>query len=496
MAFERIFFVVTGVLVVLQCAAAKTAVPDNSVYQKPGQDAVRFEEAVAAAKGFLAAEDDRQGHFAETLRRYSGAIDQVVAACRRPVKKEYRMGLIGQQHFEIPSLRETYPEDLLFYYVPENYRPETPFGLLIFMHGGDRNTPREKAGKVISRGEDDPDSYQLRPFIEKMPFITVSASAPWSPECSQRWNLPEADDYIAAIIEESCRRFNIDKDRVILAGQSMGGFGAFHLGQRLGDRFAGVIMCAGAWKMSSFQSLIGTPIYIFHGIYDSAPGYTNTSRYPARPSNWSGISYARAADQLMNKYGVEHVFHEFEGGHLMDKAGREPEKFFQWMLPLKRNPYAKKVVVVTPRGSWHKPFIVTNPSPHSRWVSINQTAEGLIDYDKIVLTGDQVAETMEQFYAQGYRLETIQMPGSIVEAEIIGENTIHVKTQNVQSLSLWLHPAMVDFSRPVTVIVDGRKKSYHVQASLVDALRSYKRRQDWGLIYYAELPIDCQNASR
>ncbi len=485
----KFFYTTILIVIISECAVADSILANQSTDRLENQNQVTFDQAVEAARRFLSVPEDQEKKLAGLLKRYPGAIDPVLQACQRPVKKEYQYGLVRHQHFSIPSLRKKFPDDLLYFYVPDNYRPATPFGLLIFMHGGDRNTPRTKAEKVVSRGRDDPDSYKLRPFIENIPFITVAPSAPWSPECNQRWNVPQADEYIAAVIEETRYRYNIDKNRIILAGQSMGGFGAFHLCQRLGDRIAGGIMAAGAWKKSNFRCLIGTPIYIFHGVYDSAPGYSNTSRFPARPNTWTGISYSRAAHQLMKEYGVEHVFHEFEGGHLIDRAGQEPAKFFQWMLPLKRDPYARKVVAITPRGSWHKTWIPTLPSPHYRWISINQIGPGTIDYDKIVLTGPEVAETMEQYKQQGYKLEKIPMPGGMVEAELKPDNRIKVKTQNVRSFSLWLHPAMVDFSRPIRLTVDNKVRSYRVQAGLVDALRSYKRRNDWGLIYYAELLI-------
>jgi hypothetical protein len=54
---------------------------------------------------------------------------------------------------------------------------------------------------------------------------------------------------------------------------------------------------------------------------------------------------------------------------------------------------------------------------------------------------------------------------------------------------------MVDFSKPVKVIVNGKTHLYKSQANLLDALRSYERRQDWGLIYHSELVLDVASHS-
>ena len=54
-----------------------------------------------------------------------------------------------------------------------------------------------------------------------------------------------------------------------------------------------------------------------------------------------------------------------------------------------------------------------------------------------------------------------------------------------------LHPRMVNASRPVTIVVDGRVRFQgRIVPSLVTMLESYRRRQDWGLIYPMKVVID------
>lgn len=468
----------------------------NNKAERPDiQNEIAFRQSVEDAKSYLSSTDNQQSKLLKRLANYHGPIEPVIKACQRPRLKVPEK--IPNEHFILPHLKEKYPDDLLFYYVPPLYDNQKQFGLLIFMHGGNRATPQARAVEVILPREE-PHSYGLHDFITDIPFITVSPSAPWKAandpnhkdDNNARWNVAQADDYIASVIEESQHRFNIDPHRIILAGQSMGAFGAYHLCQRLNDRIAGAILCAGAWKKANFSCFAGTSVYIFHGLYDSAPGYSNVKTLPARPQNWTGVSFARAAHQLMTDYGIENVYNEFPGGHLIEKSGPEPGKFIQWMLPLKRDPYYKKVVAISPRGSWLTDFLLVQPSPHSRWVTINKTDSGNIDYDKIVLTGPRVAENMQQFQQQGYKLEKIPMPGGRVEAVLKKNNVIECQTENVLSFSLWLHPQMVVFDKPIIVIVNGNKKNYSVKASLIDALRSYQRRKDWGLIYHAEIVID------
>ena len=81
--------------------------------------------------------------------------------------------------------------------------------------------------------------------------------------------------------------------------------------------------------------------------------------------------------------------------------------------------------------------------------------------------------------------------GAALEAVNRGGNVIEVTTQNVARCSVWLHPKMVDVAKVVTIKVDGQTKfSGRVTPSLVTALESYERRQDWGLIYPAKVELD------
>jgi hypothetical protein len=87
--------------------------------------------------------------------------------------------------------------------------------------------------------------------------------------------------------------------------------------------------------------------------------------------------------------------------------------------------------------------------------------------------------------------ETTPHEGSALDAKNLGDNTIEVTTQHVKKFTVWLHPKMVDVSRPVRVIVDGKVKfKDNVSPSLATALDSYLRRQDWGLVYPMKVEID------
>jgi hypothetical protein len=77
-----------------------------------------------------------------------------------------------------------------------------------------------------------------------------------------------------------------------------------------------------------------------------------------------------------------------------------------------------------------------------------------------------------------------------LDAKIAGPNRIEVSTQRVQRYSLFLNQELIDFSKPVTVLTNGRV-SYEgsVTASVETLLREARRRHDHALLFPAVLTI-------
>jgi hypothetical protein len=297
--------------------------------------------------------------------------------------------------------------------------------------------------------------------------------------------VPEAEEYVAAVIDECVYRYNIDTNRVVLGGISMGAYGAYDLCQRLADRIAGGLLWAGKWHACDWRAMVGTPAFIVHGARDAVPNADGESN--PRP-RWTDVFYAREAHRLLTAAGVEHEYCEHGGGHFPYDAVDCLSRFVQWMATQRRDPYYPRVVAVTPRG-WDAG--VAQPVPHHRWVSIGEIGDGEVTVDSIVETGPARVwgDSAEQFRAQGFQRERIGVRGGVLDARYVGDNEFEVATENVRRLALWLHPRMVDFARPVGVTTDGARRLHMVMPSLLDTVRSCERRRDWGLIYHAELQL-------
>ncbi|MBR2625867.1 MAG: hypothetical protein IKD23_05670 [Lentisphaeria bacterium] len=332
----------------------------------------------------------------------------------------------------------------IYYFVPENINLDQPAGLLIFMHGGDGNSPDTAPYNTYLN----PENGALRPHIDNCQFIVAAASAPKEID-GKRWNRTAAFHSLDATIADASNRALIDRNRIIIGGHSMGGFGSYHLGQIFADRAAGVWLSAGAWQISDFRSFYGTNVYILHGKYDCAASYREIHKEP-RHHDWCGLSFARAAHELMQRYGIEHTYDEHDGGHSLrwEPAQMALCRFLNWAAGQRRDPYAQKTALITPRGSADPEMA---HRPRQRYLELLEAGNDSIEYDKIILTGPNIAWSVKDLCQQNYELTKIRMSGSRIIAENTGNNTFRIDAENVRSFALYLSEQMGDLDRKFTL---------------------------------------------
>ncbi|MEN6451283.1 MAG: alpha/beta hydrolase-fold protein [Thermoguttaceae bacterium] len=438
--------------------------------------------AVALGRRYLAAATSAERQkLAVQLDSYQGGIEPVL---RRLAQREYsavEAGFRPAEHFSTRELRRKHPDDLLCFVVPKSYRPEQPTGLIVFLHGGGNRTSRyapeatlQFAGAGLS-AENKPSGEMLA----ATGMITVGPSAPWNESSYYRWCLRQSDEYLADVILECKERFNIDPDRVILLGHSMGGFGAYHHVLRQPDRFAAVVAHSGSWSLGYWPAIRGTPLCIIQGIDDARPGV----RW-----HYTDIEYGRWTDKILKAKGLDHVYMEREGNHGFGYGRPQIAEYLEAARKLRRDPYYPRIALASPQGFGRSHC---SPMADSRWLTLNESRRGEIDYDELVCHSPGGFDR--------WRLEHCveRRRGASIEAVNRGDNTIELTMRNVARLTVWLHPRMIDPSKPVVVRADG-KTLYRgrVKPSLVTALDSYLRRRDWGLVYSMKLELRTPVAER
>jgi predicted esterase len=446
--------------------------------------AAEFDETVRTARQYLACSDQEQrAALSRTLAEFTGDWRDVVKALRPRPTQTVKPGYYRQEHFTDPQLRQKHPHDLLYLVVPTGYQPDQPTGLVVFMHGGGKGSPRTAPDRYMTPADSTMprSSTRLGDMFETLGMIGVGPSAPWNENDHSRWCLPETDDYIADVVRECATRFHIDLDRVFLLGHSMGGFGAYHQVQRQPDRFAAVIASAGSWTLAQWPVIRGTTLCIVHGTKDAELGVRDRH---------TDIAFARYAHELLSQRNIPYVYKEHPDGHSFGYGKQCAVDFLKNSRNLRRDPFFRHVVLASPVGYASGKCY---PVRHNRWITLDAASEAPLKYDALQRQGpghskDSSAEEWKQ-----WRLThtSVKQNGAMIEAINLGENRLKVTVTNVSRCTLWLHSAMVDFEKPIQVTINGEPCfDALVTPSLVTALESFERRRDWGLVYPAKITLD------
>jgi predicted esterase len=139
-------------------------------------------------------------------------------------------------------------------HIPEDYRGDEPFPLLIYLSGG--------PGRAI------PAAMNARSTVTRSGYLVLF------PQANELWWNERATSTFPALLEEVLGVFNIDTNRIYLVGFSNGGTGAVKFSTLWPHRFAAVVslMGAGMFPTKSEWPLVANatnvPFLFLHGSKD------------------------------------------------------------------------------------------------------------------------------------------------------------------------------------------------------------------------------------
>jgi poly(3-hydroxybutyrate) depolymerase len=297
--------------------------------------------------------------------------------------------------------------------VPEEYRPDEPVPLLIYLSGGQGlalDPAQASAGAMDATG-----------------YLVVY------PHAGRWWWRRDATDMVDALIDEVERTYNVDPDRVYLTGFSNGGTGAFWYANLWPHRFSAVATLMGAGMflppaspedVPAAANLSNLPVLLLHGDADSTvnPQATERTAELLRPGR-----HAALEKHLFHGVGHEILVGRADGGLTLGFFARQD-----------RHPFPQEVSFETRSLA----------SPRRYWVEIVRKADAAPNVAVHAAGGDAGA-------LAGAFLSSLS-PASVT-GRIESGNTIRLQTRNVSRLRLLLRPELLDGSGPVRVFVNGRK---------------------------------------
>ncbi len=270
------------------------------------------------------------------------------------------------------------------------------------------------------------------------------------------WTRP-SEELVLETIRTVRARYRIDPDRMYLTGMSNGGIGAWIIGMHHTPRFAAVAPMASGIDDVLFPFLANlrhTSLYVIHGAKDQI----------------MPVWLSRNATNELARLGIAYTYREHEwthphaGGHFFPR--QELPALVEWFQKQRRDPYPRNVTVV--RDASH----LTDFG----WVRIDAT--------------DRIAMFSEQLIDQHGDLIKRKVYAKLA-VEVRGENHIEVNTERVRRYTLFLNDALIDFSKPLTVVTDGSTSFQGPVTPRVETLlRNARRRRDVDTLFPAQLTID------
>ncbi|HEX6162124.1 MAG TPA: dienelactone hydrolase family protein [Vicinamibacterales bacterium] len=143
--------------------------------------------------------------------------------------------------------------------VPEGYRSSTPVPLVIVLHPGGQRS-RYYGGEFMRR--------VVEPALRGLKAIMIA------PDCSGRdWSDASCEKPVLELIELATRGYNIDRQRVLVVGYSMGGRGTWHMASKHPGIFTAAIPMAASTRGMAVDQLGRQPTYVIHSREDEVVAF-------------------------------------------------------------------------------------------------------------------------------------------------------------------------------------------------------------------------------
>lgn len=158
--------------------------------------------------------------------------------------------------------------------IPPDFDPQQKYPLVLCLHGaGGRGIDNTSRGTEAFQALSSPEVQQQHPaflLTPQCPPAKQWVNSPWErgsyslAEISVSKELELAMQILEAVTEE----YPIDRSRIYVTGQSMGGYGTWDALMRFPEKFAAGIPVCGAGDLREASRIAQIPIWAFHGAND------------------------------------------------------------------------------------------------------------------------------------------------------------------------------------------------------------------------------------
>lgn len=356
-------------------------------------------------------------------------------------------GLIGKatQH-NVKCDHVSYSSTFLMF-VPKNYQPDRASPLVIVGHGGNSSMSDARATSVAKM-------YlgAYAPIVGRELNAIVVA-----PVSTRGWG-HIGNSLILSTVSTVKRMLRIDPDRIYITGQSMGGHLSYRSALTLPDRWGAVSPQSGGYdfvEKGSIGNLLNVPGYVTWGKREP---------YGIDKDNRTNAKWA-------SEHGLDWIFVEKNGGHSIYQD--ELPKMSQFFAKHPRDLYRDTVYF---RQGGAMKFLNT-------W-NVKGWPEHEIYHETRPLRWNV------KHWLELTPRSDLKTPITVL-AKNQGNNRIELTSDQARRIKLYLHPKMLDFDKPLTVVVNGKTVfAGDVQADPSLMLKLAREFDDRGRVFWAALEFD------
>ena len=146
--------------------------------------------------------------------------------------------------------------------IPDGYTGQQPVPLIVSLHYGGTVTPFYGRGLVEAL---------IAPALGSLGAIIVAPDS-----AAGNWANPTAEQHVLELLDYIEANYNIDTERTLITGYSMGGGGTWYLAPRHPDRFKAAIVMAGRPQADTTSVNWDTSLYVIHSTADQVVPFEDT----------------------------------------------------------------------------------------------------------------------------------------------------------------------------------------------------------------------------
>ena len=287
-------------------------------------------------------------------------------------------------------------------YLPADYSPDKTYSLIVVAHGYSGN---------------DYDGGNHIASLKPEDFIIVSVFGR-----GDMYYQSVGEQDVLDVMDRILDRYPVDKNRVYLTGNSMGGLGTWRLGSLYADRFAAIAPYCGWTSTVLMVNLGNLRTYVVHGDADTAVP----------------VQFDRACVNELQRLGYDVTYIEIPNGS--HSAWSEwsktvpPETLLDFFRSAERNPLPDRLSAVINSTRYGKHY----------WITVNELDTG----------GALVKPRVTVPSQYDYTYPFLPAPGRF-EAKRSDDGSIWISTERINALSIDLKTAGMNGTRVESVSIDG-----------------------------------------